>query len=430
MSENPTETIRNPLNNAGAPKELGAASSIKTTTPTPKRARFRIFGGWGMLFIGIVAASVWCERLIRYKHDRAIAEFSRECQILSKDQTWDELAVMSERWSRVEPLKAEPWLFRAEAAENRGEWENLISYLDQIPRSDRRSIAALVRKAAAEFEYVNRPWDGMKTCDEVLALDPRVLLAHKQVIFFQVMTLQRAELVRRIRNAIRLRRESPWAYAYLASSSWIYSASLYRQNTRWLESDPDNETFLVARALHVYTADMKSDLERASEFEDIPPAEDMLKRFPQNLELIAFFLNRSITEGDVEAVQDFLQRLPRERTDGDPRFWRGRAWVEDTLGQLESAERSLRRAFELDPYWWKIHFQLHDLLRRQGKLEESSRFLRIHKAAWDLSVEIMTSNKTIDTLDESKICRMMLELAELVGDHVVVAVLKDRVKVL
>ncbi len=383
------------------------------------------------LLVIVLVVAVFCgDRIIRARHRSFVASLSRDCFRLSKENRWTELAPVSERWSIVEPHKAEPWLFRAEVAENTKDWENLIRFLDRVPRDDRRAIAALVRKAAAEFEYLNRPWDGIRTCDEVLKLDPRVLLAHKQGVFFCVMTLQRAEVVRRIRHAIRMRRESPWSYAYLASASWMYSASIYRQNTRWLESDPDNETLLVARALHVYTSEVQSDLERASEFTDIPSAEEMLQRFPKNQELIAYFVNKNITDGNLELVQQLLDVIPREQSDADARFWRGRAWCEDALGQFDKAERSLKRAFELDPYWWKVHFQMHDLMRRLGRHEDSAKFLKIHQASWLLSAEIMTSNRTIDQLDEQKICRMMLDLADLIGDDEVAIVLRERVAAL
>ena len=382
--------------------------------------------GWWLIAGTLIVCAFCGDRLIRYRHHASVVACTRECFDRRKESQWEELAKVSERWSKLEPQKAEPWLFRAEAAENTKDWVNLVQYLDRIPRSDRRAVGALVRKAAAEFEYLNRPWDGVKTCDEVLGLDSRVLLAHKQTIFFHAMTLQRAEMVRRIRRAIRVRRESPGAYAYLVSASWLYSGSIYRQNTRWLEADPDSETFLVARALHVYTTEVKTDLERAGEFEDIPAEEEMLRRYPQNLELVAYFLNQSITNGDFERVLSLLEMIPQNRADLDARFWRARAWCEDTLGQFELAERSLRRAFALDPYWWKIHYQMQDLLRRLGRFEESVQFSKIHKLSWELSVEIMTLNRKMDELDGEQFCRSLLKLVELIGDDEVGSALRER----
>ena len=68
-----------------------------------------------------------------------------------------------------------------------------------------------------------------------------------------------------VRRAIRLRRESPESYVFLVSASWLYPGSMYRTNTRWLESDPKSETFQVAQAMQVYTSQAKSDPERAKD---------------------------------------------------------------------------------------------------------------------------------------------------------------------
>ena len=356
----------------------------------------------------------------------SVATLARQCREMSAASRWNELAPVARQWAGIEPRRAEPWLYQAEAAEGLKEWENVVQFLDRVPRGDSRAVAALVRKATAEFENLNRPWDGMKTCDEVLELDPRVLVAHKQTIFFCAMTLQRAEMVRRIRRAIQVRREGPESYVYLVSASWLYSGSLYRHNTAWLEADPDNETFQVARALPVYTSQAKSDLEHAAEFEHIPPAEQLLQKYPQNVELVAYFLNRGITEGDLDRVRELLQAVPPSLADADPRIWRARAWCEDATGESELAERSLRRAFELDPYWWQIHFQLHDLLRRTGRREESAAFFKIYQASKDLSIEIRTLDQSIEGLDNQKFCRSLLELAESVHDDDVAVALRER----
>jgi len=367
--------------------------------------------------------------LSNHWHRRSGIAFSRECRQLSAQRAWNELASVSTQWACVEPQKADPWLYRAEAAEGLKDWGNFVQALDRVPRSDPRAPESLIHKAAAEFEFLNRPRVGVQTCDEVLRIEPRLLIAHKQAIFFCAMTLQRAEMVRRIRRAIQVRRESPESYVYLAGASWLYSGSLYRHNTQWLTSDPDNEMYQVARALQVYTSGAKSDLERAAEFEHIPPAEQLLQQYPQNLELVAYFLNRSITEGDLDRVRELLSAVPEHLADDDSRFWRARAWCDDAIGESASAEQSLRRAFALDPYWWQLHFQLHDLLRRRGQLEESAKFFKIYQISKALSIVIKT-HQSVESIDEQGFCRSLLELAELIEDDEVASALRERLSAL
>jgi hypothetical protein len=86
----------------------------------------------------------------------------------------------------------------------------------------------------------------------------------------------------------------------------------------------------------------------------------------------------------------------------------------------------LRRAFELDRYWWQIHFQLHDLLRRLGRHEESARFFKIYKIAKDLTNEVKSLAQSVESLDDQGFCRSLLELAELIEDDDVAVALRER----
>ncbi len=360
-------------------------------------------------------------------HVRTVQSLHQECRKLSAQKRWDELTLTAERWVRLEPGKAEPWLFSAEAAEGRRDWIQHVEFLSHVPATDRRAAAAWLRKATVEFEYLNRPWDGSRSCDRVLQLDPRVLIAHKQSIFFHAMTLQRAELVRRIRQAIRVRRESPESYVYLISATWLYSGSLYRHNAQWLKDDPDNETFRVAQALQIYASEAKQDKEHSAEFAHIPPAEELLKQYPRNLELIAFFLKQSVSEGDRDRVVELLGRLPPEIADRDPRCWVARAWLQELDRDLPGAEKSLRRAYELDPYWWQVHYQLHDVLRRMNRPDEAAAWLKIYDVSHDLAIQITGLNRSENGFDDPKFCVSLLKLAQLVDDREVVAALEERV---
>ena len=389
-------------------------------------------GFWRRWFIAlmIIVVAVPIGYITRdYLHKRTILAYEEQCHELKRKQDWAELAKISEAWSKLEPLVASPWLYRAEAAEGVSDWAALVQYLDRVPRDDYRAVPSLLSKAIVEFEKLNRPWDGARTCDEILELNPQVLVAHKQTVFFYMMTLQRKEALRRVRRAIRLRRESPETYIFLVSANWLNPAALYRNNTIWLESDPNSEIFEVARAMPIYTTSAKDDPKQAAVVEHIPTVEKLLEKYPHNPELLSFLISLAITNGDLERVQELLSAFPEELADTDARYWRARAWCEDALGQFDLAEKSLRRGFALDPYWWVIHFQLHDLLRRLGRLDESAYFFKVYQLAKDLSIEITSLNNSPENLDEKKFCRQLLVLAELIEDHDVIATLKHRVAI-
>ncbi|MBS0263205.1 MAG: hypothetical protein JSS02_14770 [Planctomycetes bacterium] len=390
-----------------------------TVTVAHKSSRWWI---WLVVCGGVAAGlAVW-----RPWRGESVAELSRQCRILSTHSQLNELAEVAARWSVIAPQTADPWLMRAEAAEGLEDYEHAAEFLGRVPRDDSRAVGALVRKAMIEFENLNRPRIGVQTCDEVLALDSRILMVHKQAIFYFTMTLQRAEMVRRIRQAIRARRESPESYVYLLGTSWLYSASLYRHNEHWREADPHDETFEVAQALQVYVSEAKTDLLHAADFEHIPTPEQLLEKYPHNLELVAYFLNQNISDGDLDRVQELLEAVPAKIADGDARFWRARAWCADVNGDFESAERALRQAFALDPYWWQIHFQLHDLLRRRGRLEESARYFEIYKISKALTTEVKSLSKSAESLNDRKFLESMLKLAEFAQDEEVATALRER----
>jgi tetratricopeptide (TPR) repeat protein len=397
-------------------------SSEPVAPPKPVRSGRR----WFILLIAIASLGIGFRARQLY-WSRLIGNYRHQCLELKTDRNWEELAKTAEEWSKLEPHASDPWIYRGEAAEGLKEWNALVQYLDRIPRTDPRAVGALVSKAMVEFEKLNRPRDGVKTCDEILEINPRVLVAHKQTVFYYMMTLQRDEGLRRVRRAIRMRRESPETYVFLVSSTWLLPTSLYRNNQVWLESEPESEIFEVARAMPVYTANSKNDPRYADEYQHIPPAVELLEKYPHNPELLAYFLNLAITDGDIDRVQQLLNAYPQDRAASDPRYWRARAWLEDTQGEFDSAEKSLKKAFTLDPYWWQIHFQLNDLLRRLGRGEEAAYYLKIYKISKDLSTEITNLNQSPESLDEKKFCKQLLVLAELIEDDEIVATLRERV---
>ena len=403
-------------------------SAFSESSRAPRKRSSHL--GWrrlGMLVVGSIAAGF---ALWGYANGikNSIARCELECRAASKQKQWDQLAIAADRWTTLAPHAPDAWLFCAEAAEEQKDWARLIASLNHVPRTDARFLGVLVRKGIAEFEQLNRPFEGLRTCDAILATDPRVLLAHKQAIYFCAMTLQRREMVRRIRGAIRLGRESPDSYVFLASVSWSISDSLYQCNTKWLMTDPNNEILVVAQAMPVYNSQAKQDLEAAPEFRHIPDGETLLEKYPRNGELIAYFLDKAIANGELDRVQALLGRIPPPEQDTDARFLRARAWVHDTLGDPAEAEQALKLALSLDPYWWQLHFDIHELLRRQNRTAESTDFLQKYQLARELGMTVRGIKHFDASFEDPKFSKLMLNLAELVHDDEVANGLRKRIE--
>lgn len=374
--------------------------------------------------LAVLASGGWLGA--RAWHRSSIESARLACRTASGRQNWPALTAAADEWLQLDRQSSDAWLFRAQAAEGVEDWAELARCLGQVSQSDRRLLPSLLKKMQVESERLHRPFDSLRTADEILALDERVLLAHKQGVFVCAMTMQRQELVRRVRRAISLRRESPESYVFLASASWLVSSTAYKYATTWLEADPANEALTVAQALPVYTSEAKTDLEFAATFEHIPPPEALLQKYPTNPELIAYFLEPAINNGDLDRVRTLLDAIPPERQAGDARFLRAQAWLQDVSGELEQAEQTLKRALAVDCYWWQLHHHRHDLLRRLNRPTEASEALERYKLAVDLAVAIRGLKRYEQSFEDSRFTQLLLKLAELCHDHELVNALQLR----
>ncbi len=347
----------------------------------------------------------------------------QECRRLRDSKQWQQLADVAQRWSEWDPLQASAWLYRAEASEHDRDAVKTAEYLSHVPETDPRAVVALGALVSLQFEVLNQPLQGVLNCQRILRIDPRVTSAHRQLIFFLLSTLQRPEMIRRIREAIELRRESPESYVFLAGADWIYPSNLYSLNTHWLESEPDSELFQVGRAMQVYNSNAKSHPERSKDFEQIPTADQLLLSFPHNLEILAYHLENQMANGQADAVQSLVDAAPEGMTE-DARFWIAKAWLQDQRGETQQAETSLKRALAIDPYWWKVHFQLLDLYRRQDKAEDAAKFHAIYQNSKKLAKLI--ADLQDGTAAGPEFYKLLLSVADSLKDTTVSNALRHR----
>ena len=367
--------------------------------------------------------------------ESARQQLVQQCQRLQGEKNWDELRKSADQLARIEPASAEPWIYKAAACEETRDLEAMIASIDRIAESHPRFAELQVHKLQAEFRELNRPWDGLKTCDRVLDVNPLVMPAHEESINFCLLTLQRAEMVRRIRRAINCRRERPEDYVFLATTSWFYHAAVYAANSTWLKSNP-SEVFEVAQAIPVYLSHGKTG-ENAAQFVDIAPVEQLINRYPENLELLNYLIQKYIDYGNMKAVEILLDRVPKTKdAEGDARLWRARAICQDAKGDLSAAAESLQKAFQCDPYWWTVHHELHQIYHRLGKQTLADRFHAIYEAGrveaetisminYHLSLE--NKNKEF-TLANKKLLRPILKVATMVEDWTVVEAIRNRIQ--
>ncbi|MBP87242.1 MAG: hypothetical protein CMJ64_11060 [Planctomycetaceae bacterium] len=154
-------------------------------------------------------------------------------------------------------------------------------------------------------------------------------------------------------------------------------ANAHDENTRWLEGDPDEEVFLVARAIYRIVSMALDETEDTSkvpmdEATGIPvhkrQVAEYFEQFPNNIELFAYFLREASTNGDAAEVARLLSTAPPAAA-ADNRFWRYMGWLHRDNEEWLEAERCYQKALKINPYDYVTQHQLAAVERRLNRPE-------------------------------------------------------------
>jgi tetratricopeptide (TPR) repeat protein len=327
------------------------------------------------LTLGLLALFLWAGWQ-GWKSYR-VRSFQSQCPAARSSQDWKTLESQAQAWAWWQPELALPWVYAAMGAQQQGKLTQAVAYLQQIPDSDPQAPESLLALVDFQFHELNKPFEAEATCQRILRIDPTNGEAHRRLIFFYGMTLQRQKMARQARQAIERHCEVPETYVHLLGADWLTFSNAYELNGRWLENDPDNELLLVARALH-YVGSRALD-EEASEVQDASGLRktalhekvltEYLRRFPRNLELLSYFLKQACLSGDLERAAELLAKAPPEAVD-DNRFWRFKGWVHAAQRQYPLAEAAYRHALQLNAYDWRSQHELADVMRKLKRYAE------------------------------------------------------------
>ncbi len=353
------------------------------------------------------------------------AAFRDQCKQAQDSGKWVELRQISERWSAWDSSSVDAMLYAADASIHVEDFESAVEFLSRIPDSDPKTLPSLVVLSKMQFGVINRPLDGVRTCERILRIDQRATAAHHQLIEFYAITLQKRRLEQQIRFAIDCQREPPRAYVYLFLMDTMRIAGASESNSRWLEQDPGAELFDVARVLHM--AEPENGASGSSSDDKYSLADGLLKKFPDNLELLAYKVDVNLRSGDVPGVVQFLSSLPMD-ADDDNRFWRAKGWLHLNRNELSKATEALEEAIRLFPMDWYARNLLADLLRKEGRLTEAEKLHELVQSARQLRIRI----NAIALHEEipNDILTELARLAEQCNDDQVANALNRRLKML
>ncbi len=371
-----------------APAGVGPAAARPVSAGrrwTPARIAIAALG-----IVGITALII--NGVIGWNDSRAVV-LERECRRARDAQQWGDEVRLAEAWLRVAPSASKALVFLAQGYLGLERKQEAADTLARLPDGDPLTVPSLIERADLLFGDLRQPHEAAANCARILAQRSLSLEAaveaRKRLCFYYAATLQRTRLAEEARLAIELGCELPETYIYRIGSDWLTLSNTMSVNSHWLQEAPDDELFLVAAARGYVSnkgleEDVAGDAEATGNAEaagdgKAPPVQEhdrrlaeLLERFPGNLELLAYFLQKATTKGDIDRVAELLAQSPPE-AENDNRFWRFKGWVHTQQGEGDLAAAAYRRALVHNPYDFSTQHQFAGVLRKEGNLPEAAR---------------------------------------------------------
>lgn len=219
------------------------------------------------------------------------------------------------------------------------------------------------------------------------------------------------------------------AYIYYFLTDSLNMTQGEELNTLWLASDPDNELFLVAKALQ-WMDKNEIDVRKTGDVSENAVLNEreshivkLLERFPHNSNLLADQIDAEILKGRLNRVLELLAQAPGE-AETDNRFWRYKGWVHYARQEFAEAEAAYRRALLLHPMDWQSMNRLSEVLRSRQETEEIARIQGLVKRIQELRVRI----RSVETIEKCPLdlLRTLGQLARDCGDTLIADALERR----
>lgn len=377
-----------------------------------------------IIWIAVIFLAATCWGYLKWTSYRT-ESFRNECRLAADDGDWEQLEDAATRWLSWDGTSTDGWLFLAEAASEQQDFERAAACLGRLEDDDPKCILALHERVNLLFEKLNQPIEAVKTCERILRIDARATMPYQRLLTFYAMTLQREEMRRVIRLSIGRERDQPASYAYLFTSNVLKFSNGAFVNSKWLEQHPDHEPFLVAFALQrgaSKTAALFTDDEATAG--DVTLLDEYLTRFPENIEVLAFHIDRQVKDGNVERVAELLSQAPSAST-RDSRFLRAQGWYYAARDEFKKAITAFREALKQNAYDWRARLQLAEVLRRIGEIDDVKSQVALAATGRQLEVELLKLPKVNELSTE--LLKRMSEYAEGCGDKAVASGLLRRI---
>lgn len=316
----------------------------------------------------------------RWWHTHRTEQFKTACKQALADKDWKAAETIATRWLAWDSANSDAWVLLADASVQLGDAERAAKCLGKVDDSYHGALQALVVRGDILFGDLNRVHEAVETWKRMLRINSLADVARQRLIYFYAMTFQRQKMLKHIRTAMQLHCEPPEAYAYYILAYEVNFSDGLSLLTKWRANAPNDETLEVAQAIYLakHAPDDSSGVAATSLVApgDLSGINECLQKYPTNLEVLAFHIDKAIFDGDEDRVLELLGRCPKEAEE-DPRFWRFRGWYLAQQGRYQEAEQAVRKALQLHPVEWRARWLLASVLRRLGRSAEAEQTSRV-----------------------------------------------------
>lgn len=351
--------------------ELSPPADSAAAASPRRRSRVGVLLCAGLILL-VVAASVpgygWWKQ-------RRTDQFKAGCVTATTEEQWERLGLIATKWLEWDPSSNDAHVYLAESEFQAGRLEEAAELLGKVTDDYHGAVAALILRGEILYEDLHRPYEAEQTWQRILTIDPRNTHSHQRLVLFYALSMQRRKLVDQIRNAMQRRSEPPEAYAYLLSVNSLGFTQGLTHVRNWRRSTPEDETLEVAEAVYLakYGANPKilEEYEESHFFSgDQSAIEACLQKYPRNIEILAYHIEKHIYYDRADEVVALLQSAPPAAAD-DSRFWRFRSWLFQQSGDVDQAIAALDRSIELDLFGWRSRWELASTLRSHRRIAEA-----------------------------------------------------------
>ncbi|MBI3860983.1 MAG: hypothetical protein HY290_03725, partial [Planctomycetia bacterium] len=166
------------------------------------------------------------------KHAR-IDRLSRDCATIARRKDWPRLEELAREWTALEssPLA---WFWLGSALKEQQEWSEAEEAFSHVPVDGLRGIDAAIARMEIVYHIDQRPLAAIELARDLLQRDAGLAAPRRHLIHFYAMTMQRPELTREIRLAIKHRADVPEHYLYLFSVEDLSFRDAEQVTARWV----------------------------------------------------------------------------------------------------------------------------------------------------------------------------------------------------